>query len=102
MNFRTRKNKVPCDKTKSFIYQIVCPITNDVVYIGYTINPKSRFSYHLNNGFEFNKKALFIRWLLSKNLTPKFEIIKEFNSISEAKEYEKYLIKSLNPILNEK
>ena len=102
MTFRRRRNSKPADDTKTFVYKMICPITDEIVYIGRTINIKSRFYYHLNVGFEFNKKANFVRDLKKINLIPKFEVIADFDSISKAEVFESMLIKKLKPRLNTK
>lgn len=69
-----------------YIYAIICPITDNVVYIGKTSNIKSRFSAHLNN-----KKTDVGNWiqeLKNNNKLPVFKILKRCYYDRIANEYE--------------
>lgn len=94
INRRLDKNR------KAVVYSIIDPFSKDVVYIGYTVNYKSRISYHLRNGFESNKKALYIRELVKNGFEPIFSIVKEFDYVEEAKLFEIELIDKIKPIYN--
>lgn len=99
-NFKTRTNKKPVNNTKCVVYEIRCPYTDKVVYIGYTNNFLLRKSYHLNSTWEKNLKSTWIKKILSEGSKPVFNIIREFGSRIEAMAFESEQIKSLNPPLN--
>jgi predicted phosphoadenosine phosphosulfate sulfurtransferase len=100
MIFHLRNNKKPNNEIECFIYCIKHPITSQIMYIGYTSNPISRKNYHLNVGWEKNKKAAWIRQMKEQGMMPEFEIIKTISNRISAKAEERKLIKMLNPILN--
>ncbi len=100
VTFRKRRNSKLLVDTKSFVYGIYDPITFELVYIGYTVNFKSRVSYHLSATWETNKKAVYIKELSKKGMYPYFRILNEFENVKDAKEYESKEITRLMPILN--
>ncbi len=95
-------SKQPDPNQPALVYQMRCPLTDDIVYIGYTINFEKRCTAHLKGCGWNTKKGIFIKDMLWEGLTPKFEIIKHLESIREAKAYEKEMIQQLKPRLNSK
>jgi predicted GIY-YIG superfamily endonuclease len=73
-----------------YIYQI--KINGDVRYIGYTNNPKRRFTQHKKSLEIGDKKYLYkkIRELIEPSL--EWEIIATFENSGDAKRWEAYLI----------
>lgn len=91
------------DLTKpAVVYAIIDPYSKEVVYIGYTMNYKNRVSYHLNCGWEQNKKAKYVKSLKEQGVKPEFKIIGEFENVELAKAFELEKIKELKPIYNTK
>ena len=83
-----------------YIYLLICPISNDVKYVGVTMNPKSRFNNHLNR-FENKSKKEWIHLLKSQELKPIMKIVencatKEIAIDSENIYIEKYRTTILN------
>lgn len=85
-----------------FIYCLKDPVTFEVRYVGKTVNPKSRFSLHINQGGN-SKKSEWIAPLLEGGLKPIFEILEECDA-SVWKEREAFHISLLRelgvPIFN--
>lgn len=64
---------------KVYIYKIICPITNDIKYVGKTLRLNRRIQEH-NMRKNKSKLSLIEKWendLLSNNFKPVFEIIEE-------------------------
>lgn len=63
------------------IYELVCPIENQVRYIGRTTNPKNRLRQHCdlkhNSNLHNLNKGVWINNLLQLNLKPELLIIDE-------------------------
>ena len=59
-----------------FIYGLIDPFTNEVRYVGKSINPKRRYKEHLNKMTNTHKSA-WIKSLLKIGKEPKIEIIEE-------------------------
>ena len=76
----------------TYIYTLSHPITNEIKYIGKTINLKQRLSAHISDA-KINKKnnmvSNWIKSLLNNNLKPKMEIIDEtpHNNWGELEQY---------------
>jgi hypothetical protein len=67
---------------KNYIYILTDPITNDVRYVGKSINPEVRVRKHISEaktGKSNNHRINWIKSLLNKNLRPNIEIIDETN-----------------------
>lgn len=96
------KSKTPDPNQRAVVYKMICPVRDIDVYIGYTINFEKRVYAHLHGCGARSKKARFIKLMQSYGFTPRFEIIKIFDSIPEAKSFEKEMIIKLNPSLNTK
>lgn len=74
------------------IYCLKDPITNDIRYIGQTINIKSRYRNHLNgNKFRNTHTTNWIQSLLNNNLKPIIEIIDTCNIEDLDKIEQKYI-----------
>lgn len=79
-----------------YVYKLICPITDSVVYIGYTGSPKSRRRDHRSytkgsNIIEMNNWKMLLK---TKSLRPIFEIIDNADSLINIKKKEIYWIKS--------
>lgn len=57
-----------------YVYLLKCPLTNEVKYVGVSMNPKVRFRAHLN---EFGNKAKreWVQSLKSEGILPIMEIV---------------------------
>jgi hypothetical protein len=76
---------------KTYIYTLSHPITNEVRYVGKTVNPKQRKHNHSNIARDKGTyKRNWINSLKIQNLKPNFEIIDEVDS--DWKFWEKYWI----------
>lgn len=67
-----------------YIYTLTCPIDNIVRYVGCSINPRNRFSAHINccgGGF---KKSPWIKNLRDQGLLPILSIVKSTEIEEEA------------------
>lgn len=74
----------------TYIYLILNPTTNEVRYIGKTVDPKRRFYEHLNRRVN-NHCSNWIYSLLQNNILPEFVIIDEVFE-QDWQFYEKYWI----------
>jgi hypothetical protein len=76
----------------TFIYGLVCPISNEIRYIGKSNDPQRRLKDHLIDfrGVELGK-AMWIRDLKMKNLKPELLILDEIN-IEDWEYWEKFYI----------
>jgi hypothetical protein len=77
---------------KNYIYCLSHPKTDEVVYIGKTKNPKSRYNDHCRKEKNYHKTNLS-KWknnLFLENLKPVFTILDEIDS--EIDYWEKYYI----------
>jgi hypothetical protein len=64
-----------------FIYSLKDPVTNEVRYVGKTINPKGRLSSHIKYAkFKKYHSAYWIQSLLNEGYKPVMEILEEANS----------------------
>jgi hypothetical protein len=81
-----------------YFYVLRCPITNDVKYVGRSVNPSGRYRQHIHSGKREgvkDRKAAWIKGLLNKNLKPILEIIdklENYKDIEEVKRKEEFLI----------
>lgn len=67
---------------KNYIYILTDPISNDVRYVGKSINPDVRVRKHISEaktGKTNNHRINWIKSLLNQNLRPNMEIIDETN-----------------------
>lgn len=68
-----------------YFYVLKCPISNEVKYVGRTVNPNRRYRQHIYSGSgegHKNKKSAWIKSLLNKKLKPLMDII-EIHEIYE-------------------
>lgn len=80
------------------IYSIICPITNNVIYIGITNNFKSRANAHVTAAKKGSKALIYfyIRYILNAKQKPIFKPIRKVflsyteSEFIEAEEIEKY------------
>lgn len=81
-----------------YFYTLKCPITNDVKYVGRSVNPDGRYRQHIHSGKcegHKDKKGAWIKSLLDKDLKPIMEIIdklENYKDIEEVKRKEEFLI----------
>ena len=78
----------------TYIYTLSHPITNEIKYVGKTVNLKQRLSAHISDAKINKKNNLVSNWiksLLNQNLKPKMEIIDE-TSHDDWGELEQYWI----------
>jgi len=62
-------------REKFYIYTLSCPITNEVRYVGVSINPQSRLGNHISGTESIKEKAKWINDLMDKKLCPILDII---------------------------
>jgi hypothetical protein len=81
-----------------YFYILKCPISNDVKYVGRSVNPEVRYRQHIysgkNEGHK-DRKASWIKSLLNNGLKPIMEIIdklEKYDNIEEVKRTEELLI----------
>jgi len=87
-----------------FIYYIICPISQNVIYVGCTNNSMVRFKKHILEAKKGNKALIYfyIRFLLCKKIMPKFRIVRQIfksyteSEYEEAAETEKFIETVLN------
>jgi len=85
---------------KTYIYSLCDPITEEIRYIGKTINPSQRLSRHIKDGYKKSShKECWIYSLLQKGLNPKMNIIEECFGDSWI-EREKYYISKIPNLTN--
>ena len=81
-----------------YFYTLKCPITNDVKYVGRSVNPDGRYRQHIHSGKcegHKDRKGAWIKSLLDKDLKPIMEIIDKLENyidIEEVKRREESLI----------
>ncbi len=84
-----------------YIYGLEDPITNEIKYIGQSINPKERYIHHLS--FINNPNLHFVRWLNKlKNIdkVPILKIIDKTTDKTICNELEKYYISKYPNLVN--
>ncbi len=73
-----------------YIYALICPIENNVKYVGKTKNPKTRYNQHVKKlDKSFTPKRKWLEMLFEKGLLPKIKIIEETNEI-QGRDREQY------------
>lgn len=81
-----------------YFYVLRCPITNDVKYVGRSVDPKVRYRQHIYSGKKNgnkNRNASWIRSLLNSGLKPIMEIIdklEKYDDVKDVKRMEEFLI----------
>jgi hypothetical protein len=85
---------------KEFIYYLICPISNEVKYVGKTKNPKTRYNQHIKKlDKQETPKKMWLQDLFSKGLKPKLKIVEEINGDGRSLE-QKHVTLNKNTILN--
>jgi hypothetical protein len=67
------------DYEKVYIYALIDPCTDDIRYIGKSIDPEQRYSQHLNNKDSNKLKIAWINRLGNNGLQPKMKILEIAN-----------------------
>ena len=92
-------------KRERYIYYIICPIADNVVYVGVTNNPMSRFKGHIKKSKRGSKALIhyYIRFLMNKKSMPKFKIVsKIYQSYTESEKAEaRHTEKYISTVFNE-
>jgi hypothetical protein len=75
---------------KSYLYTLNCPFTNNIKYVGISINPKKRFNDHLSKARQntLTRKNAWIKGLLNQEKKPILNIVSEHN-IEDIEQIEK-------------
>jgi group I intron endonuclease len=84
-----------------YIYSLSHPLTNEVRYIGKTINIKRRYKQHLYDNRVKSHKGSWIQSLKSQGLKPIMEIIEECTD-QNWEDREKYWIEKFDNLTNMK
>lgn len=69
-----------------FVYELVDPRTNAVVYVGITNNPNLRFQAHLSNTEGNDKKDRWVEQLREESFEPRMKILEIMETREEAVE----------------
>lgn len=85
---------------KYIIYSISDPLTNEIRYIGSTINFNRRINQH-NNDKRNSKKCIWMRSLKDQGLNPVYTILEECTELNW-KERERYWISKFDNLTNHK
>lgn len=56
------------------IYSVACPITNNIIYVGKTIDLESRRIAHIR-GYGIGEIGVYERWILNNGKKPIFEVL---------------------------
>jgi hypothetical protein len=81
-----------------YFYVLKCPMTNDIKYVGRSVQPKVRYRQHIHSGKKDgskDRKGAWIKSLLDKDLKPIMEIIdkiENYKDIEDVKRREEFLI----------
>ncbi len=78
----------------TYIYSLNDPTTNEVRYIGKTVDLKVRLKAHLKDKRERTHKTNWIERLESKDLKPRMEVLAYIHDDSRANEWERWYIKT--------
>ncbi len=79
---------------KGFVYGIKCPILKRIIYIGATMNTKSRFSAHRSGNYR-TKIGLYVKSLRLMNLNISFEILEEVDISNRIFAFDVYIQESI-------
>jgi predicted GIY-YIG superfamily endonuclease len=72
-----------------YIYYLICPITDEVKYVGKTANPKARYKTHINKLDKTNTpKRQWLESLFKKSLLPGFKIVEQHQDPEIARNHE--------------
>lgn len=68
--------------TDVYIYTLICPVKNKVMYVGKTEHPETRYNSHITTSrkYPLGKKAIWINSLLSVGLCPQMDIVETCDS----------------------
>jgi len=80
-------------KILHFVYELIDPRTDAVVYVGITNNPNQRFQAHLNDTETNIKKKKWIEQLQKEHFEPHMRILEIVETREEALEREKHWIR---------
>lgn len=85
---------------KVFIYGLVCPVENRVMYVGKTVNVEKRFKTHVSGSSSTSVKT-WVEYLKTEGLRPEVKILDECD-LSEWENREKHWISTfgLSNLLN--
>ena len=85
-------------KNKFYVYALICPIDNQIRYIGATINPSIRFKQHLKDTYNIRKKE-WIDNLSASNELPEMIILDSFNEEAKCIESEQAFIDKYRDVI---
>lgn len=88
-----------------YIYFLMCPITLQVMYIGYTTNPTKRLSRHMCDiktipEYRSQRSDIRIRWIIElkqRKMKAIMAIVDESETLAEARIKESELIRKYYP-----
>jgi hypothetical protein len=91
---------MPLDR---FIYCLVDPMTDKVVWVGSTCNPQERLNGHLQDKYPSTQKGAWMRWLRGFRMRPSM-IVLEVTHIGKVREAEdawiKFMLADGAPLMN--
>ena len=84
-----------------YIYALICPVSNEIKYIGKSKNPKTRYNQHIRKlDKQLTPKRRWLEGLFEKGLKPDIKILKECKE-GDGRELEQYYCDmNRNTILN--
>ena len=78
--------------SKAYIYALICPIKNEVRYIGKSIRPMQRLKDHMNDKSNCHKSH-WLQYLKSMSLMPSIQILEEVPENASWQDRERFWIK---------
>lgn len=81
------------------IYALICPMTNEVKYIGASYDVERRFRSHLNNKWPNMKMKIWMNILKENNLQPTFKVLEILQTRLESVEREQFYIEKYRETL---
>lgn len=89
------------NKNRFVVYNLVCPITKKVRYVGKSANVKQRYKEHIADTGTETQKKIWITWLKSKNLLPLLVIVSSHATEDEGRYAEnENCIKNIATVFN--
>jgi len=73
--YRNAPFSLPLIQMNIYIYTLKDPITNEIRYIGQTVNPSRRLNRHINNSKNLEDKRHINNWIRNINQNPIMDII---------------------------